>query len=409
MRRGIKTHWDDCGYAVSVDSVRSGRPVPLFTSELRRWIDLSQQRIRGLYAERLDARTMDRAERVVLAIAQFAVADYALADGRQFSSFSRNQLVDELGWNKKSVDNALHVCLLKPTRESSPKVREFCAWARETGLEPVIRVIELGDKTFGTAYELVGIEPSPLLVGACRDCISGPESGVLGPESVACGPEKLAAGPEPGVLGPETVVFGSGLPGPIQGATGPETLSVSGPGSGGPGPDGGSGPAGPSSSHNVNRPSLSAEESYQIVLSCFSHAAGNKGPETRRAFDTRVAQGWTPEAIAEGARRYRELDTVPGSKRGAKWSYPLKWLLDDDHFKAVCPRVERASVAGLADFKAFFAFDAMNDRIPCVQRPGKNPVIVTLPIPAGIDSEQLEDWLKREHAGEVAALMDSGY
>ena len=59
----------------------------------------------------------------------------------------------------------------------------------------------------------------------------------------------------------------------------------------------------------------------------------------------------------------------------------------------------------VSDFKAFLAHDVVNGRIPCVQCPGKSPMIVTFPVPPEIENDQLEEWLKRERAEEVAALI----
>lgn len=412
MKFGIKSTWSERGYAMEVEPLTPhGVPSPMLGSEILGWLLDSTARIFAEYAAFLSKSTVAKLVAATAVIARYTVVDAVLRDGRQFASFSRSQFVSATGWNEKSVDNVLHILMLEPTKETRPKVRAFMQAAIDRRVDPIIRRIESGTRGMGTTYEMVGITPAYAPWQPETGLSSAPDGLQFvtkkmdcSPDDGNCGPKKCVSNHKFAAFSPETAVLGSGVRESIQSEFTPEIPGVSGPIGGKPDPDGGSDPVGPSSPHHINHSALSAEESYQIVLGCFPRGAGTKGLETRRAFDMRIKQGWAPEAIAEGALRYRDLDAVP-SGRSVKWSYPFKWLMDDDHFKAVCPRAGRVSTA---DFKAFFAFDAMSGRIPCVQSPGKSPMIVTFPVPPGMDNDELEEWLKREHAEEVAMLIGAG-
>lgn len=416
MKFGIKSPWSDRDYAMEVEPLTPhGVPSPMLSQEILNWLLVSTSKIFAEYAAFLNKSTVAKLVAATAVIARYTVVGAALRDGRQFASFSRGQFAAATGWTENSVDNVLHILMLEPTKETRPKVRAFIQEAVDRRVDPVIRRIESGTRGMGTAYEMIGISPAYApwqpesgLCSALDTLQCGLGKRDCGPDDCGCDPKRCVSGPDFAVCGPEIAVPDNGPSGPIPGDSDPEIPDVSGPRYGEFGPDGGSGSLGLSSSQINTHSSPSAEESYQIVVNCFLNGAGTKLLETRQAFDMRIAQGWTPEAIAEGARRYANLPTVPSSRRSAKWTYPLKWLLDDDHFKAMCPRAEHVSMTEVSDFKAFFAHDVVNGRIPCVQCPGKSPVVVTFPVPPEIENDQLEEWLKRERAEEVVALISGG-
>lgn len=253
--------------------------------------------------------------------------------------------------------------------------------------------------------------PCSLNLGSARPRMSSnsaSERGAAAPMAAIVAPKSACPAPNLLYAAPKLPCLVAGFGGCFKTNSAPKPLTFRGRKTGNPAPMAVWTPWGPPLFLHTSQSALSAEESYQIVLSCFPRGAGTKGLETRHAFDMRLAQGWTPEAIVAGARRYCSLETVP-SGRSAKWTYPLRWLLDDDHFKAMCPRTECVPMADSGSFKAFFAYDAMSGRIPCVQKPGKSPVVVTFPVPSGINNDQLEEWLKRERAEEVAMLLGTGH
>lgn len=56
---------------------------------------------------------------------------------------------------------------------------------------------------------------------------------------------------------------------------------------------------------------LSGGDAYTEFVGVFPGGVGNKAEETRAAFEARVREGYSPAAISEGARRYRQMDCVP--------------------------------------------------------------------------------------------------
>jgi hypothetical protein len=77
---------------------------------------------------------------------------------------------------------------------------------------------------------------------------------------------------------------------------------------------------------------------YEQFIDAYGHSAGEKYMETFRVFKKRVAEDYTPEAIIEGARKYRVASHIAGSENQTKWKYPIKWLKDNDHFPAYVRR-----------------------------------------------------------------------
>lgn len=74
-----------------------------------------------------------------------------------------------------------------------------------------------------------------------------------------------------------------------------------------------------------------AQGAYARLKGLFPCAPGAKEGETYRKFLERVEAGYNPEDIVDGAWDYLASPGVPPSE---KWRYPLKWLSDDDAFRA---------------------------------------------------------------------------
>ncbi len=419
MRIGKGNHWDECGFARRLDPEPvGGVPVPRLTTEVARWLSRSELTALEQWAPRFRVQIVKSVAGILPVLARFVVANYVLEDGCPFVAVSRNQLQDVLGWGKGRIDNALHACALTWVQESAPEFVEACRDARAGGVEPLISVIELGNGKVGTSYRLVGIEPAESTTTPLGLPPGGRGPGLTAADAVmAMGRSELAAtGPELLAAGPEFACRGADIAGPVPQPTGPGNLGNSGPvvTRSGPGAMGGS--AGPSELLPITTSSsLSSAKREEIIgfrqfLAAFGHDAGKRFDETLAAFTGRVRRGWPIDVIVVGARRYHDLPTAPGG--GEKWKFPLKFLRDDDHFKAVCglPKVshipwklENAEVRVTTDHNGRSHLLVGSPRGEMVELPGS--------IPDAVNLAQVREWACGSGRADVlrqCRLVDAG-
>lgn len=383
----------DYGYVHRCDTLWSPgeAPYPQLTPQLAGWVARSSAKAVMLweveYGDRGFAESV--CEAIALA-ARFAVDGYLDGEWRQFSCFSVAQLADAAGWDENRARRALGACGLDVPRRLSPKISSFCMELAQRGAAPFLAQIKAGKRGQGTTYRFVGIElwPGPRgdrpREGAGENTCGA--NGRTGQRE-----EADPASPGPAAFGgtgdmpapPPLPSPRADLPPSPSTSASPATGGLAEPGEepplesyadlaawDGPGVDGErwsyEGQEGmavvpvpaedvPVDPDSVEAPDALAgregaesgvEGAYLEFKGCFQCAPGTREGETRQRFMDRVAAGYLPEDIVAGARAYLTSPSVPPDKR---WWYPLKWLEDDDAFRAF---VHRAPERPLSEMSA---------------------------------------------------------
>lgn len=330
--------WATCPYAIGLgESDHTGAPRPRYTDALARW--QAEKSVCALTRFGGDARRLKTVLTVLPGIARFAVEGYVHVSGNVMVSFSLEQLAMALGIDKKRAARGVQLCTLMPTSEQSDGMRALCNRLRMVGEEPFLGLVEAGRKGHASVYMLMGS------AGPGDDNSGGevpndvdnsiafdPVSQKCDPVSQKCDPiSRSSSGLE---LGSNVERFGPSLAGQVATLAG--TMQIA-PGSNAgkydPAVEKSLGGHLLSSSYSL----LSRGDAYTEFVGAFPGGVGNKAEETRAAFEARVREGYPPENIVAGARKYRNMDNVPCSDH-EKRRYPLSFLEDDDHFYAVVAR-----------------------------------------------------------------------
>ena len=337
--------WATCPYAIALgESDHTGAPRPRYTDALARW--QAEKSVCALTRFGGDSRRLKTVLTVLPGIARFAVEGYVHVSGNVMVSFSLEQLAMALGIDKKRAARGVQLCTLMPTSEQSDGMKALCARLLRAEEEPFLGLVETGRKGRASVYMLMGSAgpdddnsgdevPNDVDNSIAFD----PTSQECDPISQECDPvsrefdpiSRSSSGLEPGS---NVERFDPGLAGQVATLAG--TMQIA--------PGSNAGKCDPtvekslgghllSSSYSL----LSRGDAYTEFVGAFPGGVGNKAEETRAAFEARVREGYPPQNIVAGARRYRDMDYVPCSNH-EKRRYPLSFLEDDDHFYAVVAR-----------------------------------------------------------------------
>ena len=330
--------WATCPYAIGLgEPDHTGAPRPRYTDALARW--QAEKSVCALTRFAGDARRLKTVLTVLPGIARFAVEGYVHVSGNVMVSFSFEQLALALGIDKKRAARGVQLCTLMPTSEQSDGMKALCARLRETGEEPFLGLIESGRRGRASVYMLLGSsgqdddnsgDEAPNYVD--NSVTLDPISRGLDPISRDLDPiSQLNLGREMGSnsdrLGPDPACQDAALAGTAQITPGSNVGKCD---------DDVEKSLGGHLLSSIYSP-LSKGDAYSQFVGTFPSGPGNKAEETRAAFEARVREGYPPQNIVAGARRYRDMDYVPCSNH-EKRRYPLSFLEDDDHFYAVVSR-----------------------------------------------------------------------
>lgn len=301
-------------------------PLALNTPQVAAWHSMVCQDLFELRAE-LDARSMGSAFLLLPFITRYVAARRLLPDGRQFCLTSSRQLAGAIGWDKKRVDRTLKV------------------------LTPYFRLIRSGGGKTVSMYEMVSIEPVAHAASIMWDyAASGVAAASTGVTAGATGVTALPSGvayASTGVVKQMNEIVPAS---PERDASGDAGAADVTPVRDVSGVVGGGNVAGPPSFQMSYKPSLSHQKQgepdlYQKFLSVFPSAPGKKAEETRRAFDAKVKAGYAAADIVAGAKAYWDAASDDPRLGGREqWRYPLKFLLDGNHFPAFCRRRGRSQL-----------------------------------------------------------------
>lgn len=326
---------------------------PVLTREMTEWVSYASLAIGRLLGGGLvDRRVFANAQRVVATIPRFSAHNLVLPNGTQFATFSYRQLARELGLSPTSSESAQRaIRLLSLNTESSDGVEyvEACMLLNSgLGGTPIVRrLFKSNSPSMASAWEMVGIRPSPYAgvagafepVATSRTTVAADLKTVARKSSsVEANVETVASETRSGIATADTEKDYSSASdsgsssktsrremNDAQQSVVTSTAKTEPPGT--------TPPLYPQPSP---LPCKGEDDGYNRIIALFRHDPGVKSVETRDAYDRYIERGYSADELFQGITAY--LSHTPSKKQAR---FPFTFLSDPALVKAWCGRPTR--------------------------------------------------------------------